>query len=115
MPDALLSIKIGGSSAGAHSVGVYLQHTWKQEGCRPFTRAIMVSGGPTARIWPDWTYPMYEKQAKRFLEMTGCLRGEDEKATFDCLRSPSLESSAIRTARYVLFSLKAVSSFHILT
>jgi acetylcholinesterase len=95
-------MKIGGQSAGAHSVGAHLQHFWKQDDRRPFTQAILNSGGPTARMWSDWTYPMYEKQFRRFLEKTGCHRGEDEKATFDCLRSPSLEPNTIRTARYGL-------------
>lgn len=57
----------------------------------------MDSGGPTARAWPNWTYPLYEYQMIEFLNKTGCNNGEDEKKTFKCLRD--VDAETIRNAR----------------
>lgn len=57
----------------------------------------MDSGGPTARAWPNWTYPLYENQTVEFLNRTGCNVGQDEKKVFDCLRG--VDAETIRNAR----------------
>lgn len=97
------NFKIWGSSAGAHSCGAHLQHVSGDDYHPPFNRVIMNSGGPTARVWPDWNYPLYQKQMVEFLQKTGCMWGENERRTFECLREVEVET--IRNARYVLLTL----------
>ena len=62
----------------------------------------MDSGGPAARAWPDYTYPLYELQAQEFFNMTGC--AAEGTADWDCLRAASLKT--IVTARCVRVSLR---------
>ncbi|KAF8751503.1 type-B carboxylesterase lipase family [Rhizoctonia solani] len=82
-------VTLFGESAGATSVGYHLLHV---DGPPPFKRVIMDSGGPTARAFPDWTYPLYQTQTDEFLNLTGCYRGANETATFSCLRGISMET-----------------------
>jgi carboxylesterase type B len=90
--------QVFGESAGAHAVGAHLQHVGSEPDYKPpFNQIIMDSGGPTARAWPNWTYPLYEDQMVEFLNRTGCNVGGDEKKTFKCLRDADAEK--IRNAR----------------
>ncbi|KAJ1308069.1 hypothetical protein OPQ81_002135 [Rhizoctonia solani] len=91
-------VTLFGESAGATSVGYHLLHV---NGKAPFQRVIMDSGGPTARAFPNWTYPLYQTQAEEFLNRTGCYRGENETATFACLRGLSVDT--IRSASVSIF------------
>ncbi|KAF8751501.1 Carboxylesterase family [Rhizoctonia solani] len=92
-------VTLFGESAGATSVGYHLLHV---DGPPPFKRVIMDSGGPTARAFPDWTYPLYQTQTDEFLNLTGCYRGANETATFSCLRGISMET--IRNASVSVFN-----------
>lgn len=78
-------VTLFGESAGAHSIGYHLLHT--TGGRKLFNQVIMDSGGPTARAFPDATYPIYEQQMSEFLDQTHCEKGGDVSATFDCLRA----------------------------
>ncbi|KAG8747312.1 hypothetical protein FRC10_001491 [Ceratobasidium sp. 414] len=60
----------------------------------------MDSGGPTARAFPNWTYPLY--QTEEFLSLTGCANEADFTATFTCLRS--LQASTIRDASVSIYN-----------
>ena len=55
----------------------------------------MDSGGPASRAWPDWTFPLYEKQAGEFFNMTGCTQEGD--ARWQCLRQ--LDAGKVANAR----------------
>ena len=55
----------------------------------------MDSGGPAARAWPDWTWPLYNTQAEEFFNRTGCSGKGD--AVWGCLRA--LDVEVIRNAR----------------
>ncbi|KAF8704549.1 type-B carboxylesterase lipase family, partial [Rhizoctonia solani] len=92
-------VTLFGESAGATSVGYHLLHV---DGPPPFKRVIMDSGGPTARAFPDWTYPLYQTQTDEFLNLTGCYRGANETATFSCLREISMET--IKNASVSVFN-----------
>ncbi|KAL8277278.1 hypothetical protein RQP46_010347 [Phenoliferia psychrophenolica] len=63
-------VTIFGESAGAHSVGYHLLHV-DPGAPRLFQRVIMDSGAPTSRAFPNYTYPIYETQAKEFLSDVG--------------------------------------------
>ncbi|CAE7081466.1 unnamed protein product [Rhizoctonia solani] len=92
-------VTLFGESAGATAVGYHLLHV---KGTAPFQRVIMDSGGPTARAFPNWTYPLYQTQTEEFLHRTGCYRGEDETVTFACLRE--LPVDTIKNASLSVFS-----------
>ncbi|KAG8712830.1 hypothetical protein FRC08_014045 [Ceratobasidium sp. 394] len=92
-------VTLFGESAGATSVGYHLLHV---DGTTPFQRVIMDSGGPTARAFPNWTYPLYQTQTEEFLNLTGCAKGADSAATFTCLRS--LQASTIRDASVSIYN-----------
>ncbi|CAE6457227.1 unnamed protein product [Rhizoctonia solani] len=92
-------VTLFGESAGATSVGYHLLHV---DGPSPFKRVIMDSGGPTARAFPNWTYPLYQTQTEEFLNRTGCYRGDNEIATFSCLRE--LPMDTIRNASLFVFN-----------
>jgi acetylcholinesterase len=69
-----------------------MQHAWP-ENQRPFSKVIMNSGGPAARAWPNWTYPLYEQQAGEFFNLTGCSTdfAAGEKEGWECLRELDVE------------------------
>ncbi|KAG9078859.1 hypothetical protein FRC06_008127, partial [Ceratobasidium sp. 370] len=92
-------VTLFGESAGATSVGYHLLHV---NGTAPFQRVIMDSGGPTARAFPNWTYPLYQTQTEEFLSLTGCAKGADSAATFTCLRG--LQASTIRDASISIYN-----------
>lgn len=82
-------------------MGAHLQHVdpgYK----RPFSQAIMDSGGPTARVWAQPAYPLYEYQTSLFLNATGCDRGADAFGTYDCLRA--LPTETIRNASVTVYN-----------
>lgn len=92
-------VTLFGESAGATSIGYHLLHV---DGPPPFKRVIMDSGGPTSRAFPNWTYPLYQTQTEEFLNLTGCFRGENETATFDCLRA--VPQDTIKSASVAVFA-----------
>jgi hypothetical protein len=48
------------------------------------------------------TYPLYQTQTEEFLNRTGCFRGENETATFVCLRT--LPQGTIKNASVAVFA-----------
>ncbi|KAG9121455.1 hypothetical protein FRC07_002583 [Ceratobasidium sp. 392] len=82
-------VTLFGESAGATSVGYHLLHV---NGTAPFQRVIMDSGGPTARAFPNWTYPLYQTQTQEFLGLTGCADKAGSAATFTCLRNITVDT-----------------------
>ncbi|CAE6403418.1 unnamed protein product [Rhizoctonia solani] len=92
-------VTLFGESAGATAIGYHLLHV---NGTPPFQRVIMDSGGPTSRAFPNWTYPLYQTQTEEFLNRTGCYRGENETATFACLRGLPVDN--IKNASLSVFN-----------
>ncbi|KAK4702104.1 hypothetical protein P7C70_g4122, partial [Phenoliferia sp. Uapishka_3] len=79
-------VTLFGESAGAHSVGYHLLHE-DLGATKLFHQVIMDSGAPTARAFPNYTYPIYETQTHEFLGRVGCEDIKGAQATFKCLRS----------------------------
>ncbi|KAF8602860.1 triacylglycerol lipase FGL4 [Ceratobasidium sp. AG-I] len=92
-------VTLFGESAGATSVGYHLLHV---DGPAPFRGVIMDSGGPTSRAFPNWTYPLYQTQTQEFLTLAGCDKGDNETATFTCLRA--LPADTIKSASSSVYS-----------
>ncbi|KAH7341284.1 Alpha/Beta hydrolase protein [Rhizoctonia solani] len=93
-------VTLFGESAGATAIGYHLLHV---NGTPPFQRVIMDSGGPTSPVNPEIrTYPLYQTQAEEFLNRTGCYRGENEIATFACLRRLPVDN--IKNASLSIFN-----------
>ncbi|ROW03767.1 hypothetical protein VMCG_05495 [Cytospora schulzeri] len=82
-----------GLSAGAHSVGYHLQSYTNTNTTAPFHRAIMESGGATARVTLSPTHPRTEGQFKEFLVACG-IQPDQTPANqiFPLLRSLPLET-----------------------
>ncbi|KAF2015297.1 alpha/beta-hydrolase [Aaosphaeria arxii CBS 175.79] len=80
-------VTLGGQSAGAHSVGIHLFHNYRGDKGNPlFARAILSSGSPIARTFPEATYPIYERQFTQFMEYLSCPLTPNDKA-LECLRA----------------------------
>ncbi|KAI8939169.1 hypothetical protein NX059_005001 [Plenodomus lindquistii] len=98
-------VSIGGRSAGAHSVGIHLFHNYKKDpGASPlFAQAILQSGGVTARSFPNATYPLYQRQFARYLDLVGCndLANSTDTALLSCLRAAPITS--IQNASTTIF------------
>ncbi|KAI9737254.1 MAG: hypothetical protein M1818_005787 [Claussenomyces sp. TS43310] len=78
-------VTVGGLSAGAHAVGFHYQHI--EEGGKPLLhQAIMQSGGPTARAFPNHTYPLYQQNYAEYLSAVGCSEIAGDSAVLACLR-----------------------------
>ncbi|KAF1962371.1 acetylcholinesterase precursor [Byssothecium circinans] len=97
-------VTIGGRSAGAHSVGIHLFHNYnKTEGASPlFAQAILQSGSVTARAFPNASYPLYQTQFSRYLDLIGCRSNSTDSALLSCLRAAPIDS--IRNASNTLFN-----------
>ncbi|KAI9737413.1 MAG: hypothetical protein M1834_009567 [Cirrosporium novae-zelandiae] len=96
-PDA---VTLGGRSAGAHSTGIHYFHNYgTQQGHSLFARAIMQSGGVTARAFPNASYALYQRQYAQFMNGIGCAEVND---TLDCLRAVNV--SIIETVSSKLFT-----------
>lgn len=70
-------VTLMGSSAGAHSIGHHVLHNTEEKPL--FHKAIMESGGPTARACYTATNKIHEQQFREFLTMLDCQKvPEDE-------------------------------------
>ncbi|KAF2446777.1 alpha/beta-hydrolase [Karstenula rhodostoma CBS 690.94] len=99
-------ITIGGRSAGAHSVGIHLSHNYnKTSGPSPlFSQALLQSGSVTSRSFPNASYPLYQAQFSRYLDLIGCrgsANGTNEEL-LSCLRTAPID--AIQHASSLLFA-----------
>ncbi|EOA88267.1 uncharacterized protein SETTUDRAFT_149779 [Exserohilum turcica Et28A] len=98
-------VTIGGRSAGAHSVGIHLFHNYNlTQGPSPlFSQAILQSGSVTARAFPNASYPLYQEQFARYLDLTGCssVANSSDTAILACLRAAPI--SAIEAASTALW------------
>lgn len=96
-------VTLGGLSAGGHSVGFHLFHNYGADQGKPlFSKAILISGSPTARAFPGTEYPLYQRQFQDFVDYVGCPAGPNS-AVLTCLRRASSKkiqfvSSAIYAA-----------------
>ncbi|KAF2269974.1 alpha/beta-hydrolase [Lojkania enalia] len=79
------AITLGGQSAGAHSVGIQYFHNYDGDDEPLFRQAIMASGAPTARAFPDALYPLYQRQFDEFMYAVNCPVSPNEDALV-CLR-----------------------------
>ncbi|KAI0441260.1 alpha/beta-hydrolase [Xylaria telfairii] len=84
------NVTIMGLSAGAHSIGhhliSYAPANKLIKGSPPFQKAIIESGGSTARAVFVPEHPLHEMQFKEFLSTCGILDVMDESKLFDKLR-----------------------------
>ncbi|KAH7081287.1 acetylcholinesterase precursor [Paraphoma chrysanthemicola] len=98
-------VTIGGRSAGAHSVGIHLFHNYdKTTGASPlFSQALLQSGSITARSFPNASYPLYQEQFSRYLDLIGCsdVANGSDATVLGCLRSAPI--TAIQNASTTLF------------
>ena len=95
------AITLGGQSAGAHSVGIHYFHNYGSDaGSKPlFARAIIASGGVTARSFPPATYPLYEQQFQQYMSYLGCPTSGE--SALKCLRSADIKDiQYIQSALY---------------
>lgn len=98
-------VTIGGRSAGAHSVGIHLNNNYnKTNGPSPlFSQVLLQSGSVTSRAFPNASYPLYQVQFKRYLDLTGCAgsaNGTDEDI-LACLRAVPI--ATIQNASSLLY------------
>lgn len=101
-------ITLSGQSAGAHAVGIQLFHNYGDDEGKPlFAQAILSSGSPTARTFPEATYPLYKRQFKEYMTYLGCPLSPNE-AALQCLRGASVDK--IRTKQRQLY---AASNYNI--
>ncbi|KAH8596707.1 acetylcholinesterase [Bisporella sp. PMI_857] len=78
-------VTVGGLSAGAHSAGFHYQHV-EANGKPLLNGAIIQSGGPATRAFPNISYPLYQAQFEEYLSAVGCSRNSNDEKTLDCLR-----------------------------
>ncbi|KAH9861730.1 hypothetical protein J1614_011483 [Plenodomus biglobosus] len=99
-------VSLGGRSAGAHSVGIHLFHNYNRTvGASPlFSQAILQSGSVTARSFPNASYPLYQAQFTRYLDMVGCSASAAISDTnlLSCLRAAPIET--LQNASTILFN-----------
>ncbi|KAF2465671.1 alpha/beta-hydrolase [Lindgomyces ingoldianus] len=98
-PDA---ITLGGQSAGGHSVGIHYFHNYGADAGKPlFSQVILSSGSPTARAFPNATYPLYRRQFSQFMAALNCPESPNDTA-LACLRA--VDISLIQSAQARLYS-----------
>ncbi|ORY04465.1 Alpha/Beta hydrolase protein [Clohesyomyces aquaticus] len=98
-PDA---VTLGGQSAGAHSVGIHYFHSYGSDANKPlFAQVILSSGSPTARAFPNATYPLYQRQFSQFMTGIGCPTSPNNEA-LACLRTA--DSSKIQYVQAKMYS-----------
>ncbi|KAJ4343106.1 hypothetical protein N0V95_006754 [Ascochyta clinopodiicola] len=84
-------VTLGGLSAGGHSVGVHLFHNYGEDTGKPlFSKAILASGSPTARAFPDVDYPLYQRQFAEFMDYVNCPTTPND-AALACLRNAEVD------------------------
>lgn len=84
-------VTLGGLSAGGHSVGIHLFHDYGVDAGKPlFARAILASGSPTARAFPDVDYPLYQRQFAEFMDYLNCPTSPND-AAMACLRAAEVD------------------------
>ncbi|KAI1388783.1 alpha/beta-hydrolase [Hypoxylon trugodes] len=97
------NVTIMGLSAGAHSVGHHLISYSPANKLTsapvPFQKAILESGGSTARATFVPTHPLHEQQLSQFLEKCG-LNGTSGDKLFDGLRALPLDT-VVTASNYV--------------
>ncbi|KAH8599319.1 Carboxylesterase [Bisporella sp. PMI_857] len=91
-------VTVMGNSAGAHGVGHHVMQNTKENTL--FHKAIIESGGTTARAVYTPTNPMHEQQFQEFLNVLGIENGTS-KEQLSALRS--LPASRIRDASQIIF------------
>lgn len=96
-------VKIGGRSAGGHSVGIHLFHNYGEDEGKPlFSQVNHQSGSVTARAFPNASYPLYQEQMDKFTSYLGCPVEGDNAASLACLRSADI--NAIRNISTDLYN-----------
>jgi carboxylesterase type B len=95
-------ITLAGLSAGGHSVGFHLFHSYGEDAGRPmFNSAILASGSPTARGFPGINYPMYQRQFHDLMDYVKCPMSPNA-AALQCLRSA--DASAIQFVSSAMYA-----------
>lgn len=95
-------ITLAGLSAGGHSVGFHLFHSYGVDAGKPmFNRAILASGSPTARSFPGVDYPMYQRQFQDLMSHVGCPVSPNA-AALECLRRA--DTSAIQFVSSAMYA-----------
>lgn len=86
-------VTLGGQSAGAHSVGIHLFHSYGgDENKKLFSQAVIASGGPTARSFPPSDYPLYQRQFNETMDYLRCDTSLSNADQIACLNDAPLRS-----------------------
>ncbi|KAF2187357.1 alpha/beta-hydrolase [Zopfia rhizophila CBS 207.26] len=105
-PDA---VTLGGQSAGGHSVGIHYFHNYgKDEGKSLFSQVILSSGSPTARAFPNATYPLYQRQFSQYMAYLGCPETPND-AALACLKEADIADIQYFQAKMYAFSEYAIT------
>ncbi|KAF2274499.1 alpha/beta-hydrolase, partial [Westerdykella ornata] len=92
-------VTLSGQSAGAHAVGIHLFHHYGTDAGKPlFAQAILSSGSPTARSFPEATYPLYKRQFKEYMEYLKCPLAPNA-AALRCLRGVDVDKIRTKQSR----------------
>ena len=101
------AVTLGGQSAGAHSVSIHLFHNYGSQRRQLFSKAIIASGAPTARTFPEATCPLYQRQFAEFLSYLGCPESPNAEA-LACLKAAPISS-----IRHISASIMKDSEYNI--
>lgn len=84
-------VTLGGQSAGGHSVGIHLFHNYGDDEGKPLiSQAILSSGSPTARAFPEATIPLYQRHFEEFMNHVECPTSNNT-AALECLRAVDID------------------------
>ncbi|KAH7115080.1 Alpha/Beta hydrolase protein [Dendryphion nanum] len=101
------AVTLGGQSAGAHSVALHLFHNYGVQRKELFSKAIIASGAPTARTFPEATCPLNQRFFSEFMSYIACPEAPNKDA-LACLRA-----APVASIRHISASIMKASDYNI--